>query len=649
MSKMQKIILAIASLVIVVLLVVAGVTGGAAKTSNCVDCHSTGVSTQVTCDDCRKTASLSGSLETAEACTNCQNMTTALARVDCPACEDGKDCSVCEGSGWCERVACEECRPLISVYDTLEEAATCEVCEENETTGVMKVDCGTCEGETKVRGSFWALLPPIIAIGLALITKEVYSSLFIGILSGALLYANFNPLKSVDVLLNDGLISAVSGTAGIFIFLVELGIIVAMINKAGGSAAFGRWARTHIKSRVGAMIATFFLGVLIFIDDYFNCLTVGSVMRPVTDAHKISRAKLSYLIDATAAPVCMIAPISSWAAAVSQYAEDGQGLNLFITAIPFNFYSLLTFVFIIAITVMGYDYGSMRIHEYNAQHHGDLYTSGERSEPEAMEPAEKGRVIDLILPIVVLIVACVFALVYNGGILSGSDFVTAFGDTDATVGLPWGGLIALVIIMIYFALRRLMNMKAMMHCIPSGFIAMVPAILILTFATALKEMTTILGAKYFVADLMFNAAAGLNNFLPAIIFLVACVLAFATGTSWGTFGILIPIVTYIFPSGSTLMIIGISACLAGAVCGDHCSPISDTTIMSSAGGGCNHLNHVSTQMPYAITVAAISFVMYVIAGFVQNAWICLAIGTVLTVATLFVIRAITKRRPIPEK
>ncbi|MBQ7335178.1 MAG: Na+/H+ antiporter NhaC family protein [Clostridia bacterium] len=508
-------------------------------------------------------------------------------------------------------------------------------------TGMIDgASCETCGGDALVRGNFWALIPPIIAIGLALITKEVYSSLFIGILSGALLYNNFSPIQSVDTLLNDGLISSVSGTAGIFIFLVELGIIVALVNKAGGSAAFGRWAQTHIKTRVGAIIATFCLGVLIFIDDYFNCLTVGSVMRPVTDAHKISRAKLAYLIDATAAPVCMIAPISSWAAAVSQYAEDGKGLELFITAIPFNFYSLLTFVFVIGLAVLGFDYGSMRTHEFNAIQNGDLYTGGERVESEDVAPVAKGSVVDLIFPIIVLIVVCVFALVYNGGILDGAGFVDAFGNTDATVGLPWGGLVSLIIIMVYFAIRRSMVFKEMMHCIPSGFIAMVPAILILTFATALKNMTSALGAKYFVADLMNSAAAGLDNFLPAIIFLVACVLAFATGTSWGTFGILIPIVTYMFEPNSTILIISMSACLAGAVCGDHCSPISDTTIMSSAGAECDHLNHVSTQMPYAVTVAGISFVMFIIAGFVQNAWICLPIGAVLTVATLLVIRAV---------
>ncbi|MBE6589864.1 MAG: Na+/H+ antiporter NhaC family protein [Ruminococcaceae bacterium] len=522
-------------------------------------------------------------------------------------------------------------------------------CIDCHATGLIDGEaCESCEGDGLIRGNLWALLPPVIAIGLALITKEVYSSLFVGILSGALLYTNFKPIETVDALLNDGLIAATSGTAGIFIFLVELGVLVALINRAGGSAAFGRWAQTHIKSRIGAIIATFILGVLIFIDDYFNCLTVGSVMRPVTDANKISRAKLAYLIDATAAPICMIAPISSWAAAVSQYAEDGKGLELFISAIPFNFYSLLTFVFIIGLALLGFDYGSMRIHEFNAQHNGDLYTSGERVDAAEETPYENGRVIDLIFPILVLIPVCVFALVYNGGIFDGLSFVDAFGNTDATVALPWGGLITLIISMIYFALRRSMALKEMMNAIPAGFIAMVPAILILTFATALKDMTALLGAKYFVADLMNSAATGLSYFLPAIIFLVACVLAFATGTSWGTFGILIPIVTYMFDAGDPILIISMSACLAGAVCGDHCSPISDTTIMSSAGAQCDHLNHVSTQMPYAITVAAISFVMFVIAGFVQNAWICLPLGIVLTVAVLFAIKFITQKTPVKE-
>ena len=557
MSKAQKITLAVAALVIVVLLVVAGVTGGAMNEVACIDCHSTGL-------------------------------------VDGEACE-------------------------------------------------------TCGGTALVRGNFWALIPPIIAIGLALITKEVYSSLFIGIVSGALLYTNFNPITTIDAALTEALIPAVSDTAGIFIFLVELGILVALINKAGGSAAFGKWAQTHIKTRVGAILATFVLGVLIFVDDYFNCLTVGSVMRPVTDAHKVSRAKLAYIIDATAAPICMIAPISSWAAAVSQYAEDGKGLDLFISAIPFNFYSLLTFVFIIGLAILGFDYGSMRTHEFNAINNGDLYTTGDRAESKEVEPSAKGRIIDLIFPIAVLIVVCVFALVYNGGILDGEDFITAFSNTDATVALPWGGMITLVISMIYYACRKSMNLKEMMEAIPSGFIAMVPAILILTFATALKNITSLMGAKYFVADLMNSAAAGLNLFLPAIIFLVACVLAFATGTSWGTFGILIPIVTYMFNAGDPILIISMSACLAGAVCGDHCSPISDTTIMSSAGAECNHINHVSTQMPYAITVAGISFVMFILAGFIQNAWICLPIGVILTIATLIVIKKIVEKKEVAAK
>ena len=544
--------------------------------------------------------------------------------VGCPDCgETGQvDCGDCGATG-------------------LVEGDECEACE-----GYKWVDCETCAAEGEVRGTLWALLPPIIAIGLALITKEVFSSLFIGILSGALIYSNFSFTGTLDAVINDGLISAVSGNAGIFIFLIELGVIVALINKAGGSAAFGNWAKTHIKTRVGAMLATFLLGVLIFVDDYFNCLTVGSVMRPVTDSKKISRAKLAYIIDATAAPICMIAPISSWAAAVATYAEDGKGLNLFISAIPYNFYSILTLVFVVAIAVMGFDYGSMSLHEFNAMEKGDLYTSGEKNESVEVTPSSKGRVVDLIIPVVLLIVCCVFGLLYVGGIMDGENFIDAFANTDATVGLPWGCLIALVLIIIYMIIRGIINFKESMDCIPQGFIAMVPAILILTFATALKNMTSSLGAKYFVGDLMAGQAEALGNFLPAIIFLVACVLAFATGTSWGTFGILIPIVTAIFPAGSTLLIIGMSACLAGAVCGDHCSPISDTTIMSSAGGQCNHLNHVSTQMPYAITVAAISFVMFVISGFVQNIWICLPLGIVLTIATLFVIKMITKKKPV---
>ncbi|MBQ8868276.1 MAG: Na+/H+ antiporter NhaC family protein [Oscillospiraceae bacterium] len=493
-------------------------------------------------------------------------------------------------------------------------------------------------------GTLWSLFPPVIAIGLALLTKEVYSSLFIGILAGGLLATNFNPIKTIDAVTSDGLISAVSGSAGIFIFLVLLGVIVAMFNKAGASQAFGNWAAKHIKGRVGAAIATFILGVLIFIDDYFNCLTVGAVMRPVTDKAKISRAKLSYLIDATAAPVCMIAPISSWAAAVSSYAPEGQsGIALFCQAIPYNFYSLLTFVFIIAITLMKFDYGPMKLHEANALK-GDLFTSGTETDSDEDVPAtNKGRVIDLIVPIVVLIGICVFALVYVGGIFDGSNFIDAFSNTDATVGLPWGGLIALIVTIIYFMARRLVSFKEAMECIPKGFIAMVPAILILTMATSLKNMTGLLEAETFVKAALANAE-GLSTFLPAIIFLVACGISFATGTSWGTFGILIPIVLAIFPVGDPLGVMSMSACLAGSVCGDHCSPISDTTIMSSAGARCDHINHVSTQMPYAITVAAISFVSFIIAAFVQNVVISLAIAVVLTVATLFVIKLITNKK-----
>ncbi len=542
-------------------------------------------------------------------------------------------------------VECPDCAGSLACMSCYGKDAECADCE-------GKNICSTCEGTGEVPAdspfysTFWALVPPVIAIGLALITKEVYSSLFIGVVAGAILAANFKPMAVVDNTIGAGLIDAVSGTAGIFIFLVILGIIVALVNKAGGSAAFGRWAVKNIKSRTGAMIATFILGVLIFIDDYFNCLTVGSVMRPVTDAHKISRSKLSYLIDATAAPVCMIAPISSWAAAVASYAKEGEGLKLFIQAIPYNFYSLLTFVFIIGITLMKFDFGPMKLHEYNAQVNGDLFTSGKEDFKEESQPNAKGKVIDLVLPVLVLIVICVFALVYNGGILDGANFIDAFSNTDATVGLPWGGIVALVVIVAYLIIRRIVTFKEAMECVPQGFIAMVPAITILTLATALKNMTGLLGAKEFVGALMEQAAEGLDKFLPAIIFVVACLLAFATGTSWGTFGILIPIVTAIFPDNPTLMIIGISACLAGAVCGDHCSPISDTTIMSSAGGQCNHLNHVSTQLPYAISVAAISFVMYIFTGFVQNAWIALPVGAALTIAFLFVMKQISKKQKV---
>ncbi len=501
-------------------------------------------------------------------------------------------------------------------------------------------------GKPAVFATALSLLPPVIAIVLALITKEVYSSLFIGILAGALLAGNFNPLKTMDVLTNDGFISAVSGSAGIFIFLVLLGVMVALINKTGASRAFGEWAKTHIKSRVGAQLATFAFGVLIFIDDYFNCLTVGSVMQPVTDANRISRAKLSYIIDATAAPVCMIAPISSWAAAVASYAEGTgySGFTLFVRAIPYNFYSLLTLGFIIMITLMKFDYGPMAIHEKNAIEKGDLFTSGtEHAAVETGAENKKGKVIDLVLPIAILIAVSVFALVYVGGILDGASFVTAFGDTDATVGLPWGGIITLLITIIFLIVRRVITFKDAMECIPEGFKAMVPAILILTMAGTLKNMTTNLGSSEFVEAFMANAS-GLDKFLPAVIFLVACFIAFSTGTSWGTFGILIPIVTAIFPASSELMYIGMSACLAGAVCGDHCSPISDTTIMSSAGARCDHINHVSTQLPYAITVAAVSFVSFILAAFIQNWVISLIIAFALMFATLFVIKTMVSKK-----
>ncbi|MBQ4062182.1 MAG: Na+/H+ antiporter NhaC family protein [Christensenellaceae bacterium] len=505
--------------------------------------------------------------------------------------------------------------------------------------------------EFDATNTIWALFPPIFAIVLALITKEVYSSLFLGVLSGAMIYSKFDFVGTVDVLTNDGVISAVSGTAGIFIFLVLLGVIVALINKTGGSAAFGNWAATHIKTRVGAMFATFVLGILIFVDDYFNCLTVGSVMRPVADSKKISRAKLAYLIDATAAPVCMIAPVSSWAAAVTvavagtSIAENVSGFQLFCQAIPYNYYSLLTFVFIIAIVLMKFDYGPMKLHEFNAATKGDLFTTGEYAgKNEDEEKHANGKVIDLILPVVILIITCIAGMLYTGGILEGASLIDAFSDCDATVGLPLGSFVALVIIVIYLMARGLVTFKDSMACIPKGFCAMVPPILILTLATALKNMTGLLGAAEYVGMIMDSAAAGLANFLPAIIFLVACVLAFASGTSWGTFGILIPIVCEMFSIDSSFLVIGISACLAGAVCGDHCSPISDTTIMASAGAQSDHLNHVSTQLPYAITVAAISFVTYVIAGFVQNWIVLLAIGVVLTIATLFVIKKISSKK-----
>ena len=497
----------------------------------------------------------------------------------------------------------------------------------------------------KFYGTFWSLVPPLVAIALALITKEVYSSLFVGILVGALFYSNFNFEGTILHIFEGGMISVLTDSynMGILIFLVILGTMVCLMNRAGGSAAFGRWAGKRIKSRVGAELSTIILGVLIFIDDYFNCLTVGSVMRPVTDKHNVSRAKLAYLIDATAAPVCIIAPISSWAAAVTGFVEGEDGFSIFLRAIPFNYYALLTILTMVLLVVLKIDYGSMRVHEDNALR-GDIYTTPDRPYANAQDDVveEKGGVIDLVFPILVLIGCCITGMLYSGGFFSGVSFVEAFSASDASVGLMLGSFFAFVITVIFYALRRVLKFTDSMACIPDGFKAMVPAILILTFAWTLKAMTDSLGAAEYVAGVMETAATGLVNFLPAIIFLVGCFLAFATGTSWGTFGILIPIVVAVFQgTNETMMIISISACMAGAVCGDHCSPISDTTIMASAGAQCNHVNHVSTQLPYAMTVAAVSFVTYVIAGFVQNAWICLPIGIVLMTGTLFVIRAIT--------
>ena len=504
--------------------------------------------------------------------------------------------------------------------------------------------------------TFWALVPAIVAIVLALTTKETYSSLFIGILVGALLLTGFDPIGTVDAIISGsfipeggteedamitGLVPSLADSAGIFIFLVILGIFVALINATGASAAFGKWAAKKVKSRIGAQLATFVLGVLIFVDDYFNFLTVGSVMRPVTDAQTVSRAKLSYLIDATAAPICMIAPVSSWAAAVSGVAADlnVDGIQLFVSAIPFNFYSLLTLVFVIAIIVMGFDYGPMAKAELAALRDGELGSLGNDESTENV----RAKLFDMIIPILVLIVFCIIGMLYVGGFWDPEaegymNVILAFGNTDAFTALPWGSLIALLFAFVYLILRRVISFKDAMKSIVPGFEAMVPAIIILTFALTLKSMTSALGAAEFVSGCMEGAAAGLYSMLPAIIFLVGGGLAFATGTSWGTFGILIPIVLPIFANEPELLTIGISACLAGAVAGDHMSPISDTTIMASAGANCNHLQHVSTQIPYVLTVMAISFVCFVIAGFVRNPLICLAIGIVLVIGTLLVLK-----------
>ncbi|MBE6772133.1 MAG: Na+/H+ antiporter NhaC family protein [Ruminococcaceae bacterium] len=497
--------------------------------------------------------------------------------------------------------------------------------------------------------TFWALVPPVVAILLALITKEVYSSLIIGIIAGGFIYAGGNFEAAVNHILFDGFVSSLSDSynMGIIVFLVLLGALVSMMNKAGGSAAFGRWASKHIKSRVGAQLATILLGCLIFIDDYFNCLTVGSVMRPVCDEKKVSRAKLAYLIDATAAPVCIIAPISSWAAAVAGFAKGAgaeSGISLFISAIPYNFYALFTILMMVAIALMKFDYGPMKLHEKNALEKGDLFTTGDRVSSEDVEANPKGKVIDLIIPVIVLIIACVFGMIYSGGFFSGENFIDAFSNSDASVGLVIGSAIAFVFTVAYLLIRRVISFKDAMGSLPDGFKAMVPAILILTCAWTLKAMTDSLGAKIFISQLVEGSAGAFKMLLPAIIFLIAIGLSFATGTSWGTFGILIPIVLSVFPTSDPLMIVSISACMAGAVCGDHCSPISDTTIMASAGAQSNHINHVSTQLPYAMTVAVISFITYIIAGFVQNAFIVLPIGAAITIGTLFVLKALTKSK-----
>lgn len=511
---------------------------------------------------------------------------------------------------------------------------------------------------TEAKGTLWSLFPPVIAIGLALITKEVYSSLFVGILSGGIIYAAASGTGfegTFKAVVQDGLITNLSNAynVGILVFLVVLGIIVVLMNKAGGSRAYGEWAAAHIRGRRGAALSTFFLGVLIFVDDYFNCLTVGSVMRPITDKHNISRSKLAYLIDSTAAPICIIAPISSWAAAVSGTVEGVNGISLFINTIPYNLYAFLTILMVIFISVSDTDYGPMKIHEDNAKN-GDIFTTQNNTyEQDAQPVTERGRVIDLILPVAVLIVFCVVGMIYTGGFFSGTDFVTAFANCDAAYGLSLGSISALIVIIAYYMFRRVLKFNECMDSIAAGFKQMVPAILILTFAWTLKTMTNHLEAGAFVSGVVQSATA-LSVLLPVILFVVAVGLAFATGTSWGTFGILIPIVTSVFEAElanvsqtgeiPSMVIICISACLAGAVCGDHCSPISDTTIMASTGAQCDHVNHVSTQLPYALTVAAVCVVGYLLSGFVHNVFIVLGFSLALMLAVLFAIRFFVKRK-----
>ena len=503
---------------------------------------------------------------------------------------------------------------------------------------------GTEEYVPAVYATFWALVPPVVAIGLALITKEVYSSLFVGVLMGGILYSGFSFEGTITHIFEDGMISVLSDSynVGILIFLVILGTMVCLMNRAGGSAAFGQFASDHIKNRVGAELATILLGCLIFIDDYFNCLTVGSVMRPVTDKFKVSRAKLAYLIDATAAPICIIAPISSWAAAVTGFVEGEYCFSICFRTIPYTFYSILTIMMMIGMVLLKTEFGSMKFHEKNALK-GDLYTTPGRpyDTEKAPEVSAKGTVLDLLIPIISLIICCMIGMLYTGGFFSGVDFVTAFSQSDASLGLTMGSFFGLVITIALYQVRRVLKFSECMACIPEGFKSMVPAIMILSFAWTLKAMTDSLGADVYVANVVAASAQSFLKFLPAIIFVVGCFLAFATGTSWGTFGILIPIVVAVFEnSNPNLMIISISACMAGAVCGDHCSPISDTTIMASAGAQCEHVNHVTTQLPYAIVAAVVSFISYIIAGFVQSAWIALPIAIALMVIMMFVIRGI---------
>ena len=539
-------------------------------------------------------------------------------------------CESCEGLG-----LCTDCYGLDPGCPACGGANLCAVCGGS----------GYVTSPSRFFNTPWSLLPPVIAIALALITKEVYSSLFVGILTGGLLYSNFAFEGTVLHVFQGGLVASVTDSynMGILVFLIILGAMVCLMNKAGGSAAFGRWAKAHIHSRVGVQLVAILLGVLIFIDDYFNCLTVGSVMRPITDAQKVSRAKLAYIIDATAAPVCIIAPVSSWAAAVSAFAEDGQGFSLFLRAIPYNYYALLTIAMMLALVLLRADYGPMARFERNAKEKGDLFSGANPYADAAAEADDgRGRVLDLVFPVAVLVVFCVIGMLYSGGFFSGVGLVEAFSASDASVGLMLGSAFALAATFLYYAARRAMPFKTMMDCVPEGFKSMVPAILILTFAWTLKGMTDSLGAKYFVRDLVNASAGGFVVLLPVIVFLVGCFLSFSTGTSWGTFGILIPIVQGIFSMDDPMAILCISACMAGAVCGDHCSPISDTTIMASAGAQCDHVNHVTTQLPYAFTCSAVSAVTYLAAGalihFGAPGVLALPVGLALLLVTLLVLR-----------